>query len=257
MPAEAANTFIAEMPKLPSAGQIALISALAARRDTAAREAVIQAAGSSDKYVAEAAVAALGAVGNAKDVPLLAKIAASDSPTSNDARAAFKLLRGEDVDAAIVAEIGKANPAGQVQLIGALAERDATTDSRHRREADRVRQRRRPKGRHHRLGLLGTETQIPALVGIIKAPKATADAGAAGKALAAIATRVKAKAVAPVTAGLAGASPDAQASLYNALARAGGHEATEHRSSRPPRPATTAPSEPWQVGPSPTPSPRC
>jgi len=225
--AEATAQFAAQLSKLPPDGQAALIDALAARQDPAARQAVLQAAKSANDKVAIAAIAAMGSVGNAQDVDLLvaAASAGGDPPRRTAARASLQRLKGKDVDAALVAALDKADPAGKVQIIGALADRAAAqaapaveklvaSDNAEVRQAAIV-----------AVGALGSEKQIPTLVAALKAAKDTPGTEAADKALATICTRVKAKAVDDLLAGLAGAGPDAQASLYNALARAGGQKA--------------------------------
>ena len=225
--AEATAQFAAQLSKLPPDGQAALIDALAARQDPAARQAVLQAAKSANDKVAIAAVAAMGSVGNAQDVDLLvaAASAGGDPPRRTAARASLQRLKGKDVDAALVAALDKADPAGKVQIIGALADRAAAqaapaveklvaSDNAEVRQAAIA-----------AIGALGSEKQIPTLVAALKAAKDAPGTEAADKALAAICTRVKAKAVDDLLAGLGGASPEAQASLYNALARAGGQKA--------------------------------
>jgi HEAT repeat protein len=225
--AEATAQFAAQLSKLPPDGQAALIDALAARQDPAARQAVLEAAKSANDKVALAAIAAIGAIGNAQDVDLLvvAAVAGSDPPRRTAARASLQQLKGKDVDAALVAALDKADPAGKVQLIGALADRAAAeaapaveklaaSDNAEVRQAAIA-----------AVGTLGSEKQVPALVAILKSAKDAAVTEAADKALAAICTRVKAKAVDDLLAGLAGAGPEAQVSLYNALARSGGQKA--------------------------------
>jgi HEAT repeat protein len=223
--AEATAQFAAQLTKLPPDGQAALIDALAARQDPAARQAVLEAAKSTNDKVAIAAVAAMGSVGNAQDVDLLVAAASAGGDKGAAARASLQRLKGKDVDSALVAALDKADPAGKVQIIGALADRAAAeaapaveklvaSDNAEVRQAAIA-----------AIGVLGTEKQIPALVAALRSAKDAAGIEAADKALAAICTRVKAKAVDDLQAGLSGASPEVQASLYNALARAGGQKA--------------------------------
>jgi HEAT repeat protein len=223
--AEATAQFAAQLTKLPPDGQVALIDALAARQDPAALPAIRDAATSTNDKVAIAAIAAYGAVGGAQDVGLLVAAAAAGSDKAAAARASLQQLKGKDVDDALIAALDKADPAAKVQVIGALADRaaDAAAPAAEKLAASDnadVRQ-----AAIAALGGLGNEKQVPALVAVIRAAKDAAAIEAPDKALAAICIRVKAKAVDDVLAGLAGAGPDAQASLYNALARCGGDKA--------------------------------
>ncbi len=219
--AEATALFAAQLPKLPPAGQAVLIDALAARQDPAARPAVLDAAKSTNENVALAAVAAIGAVGNAKDVDLLVAAACAGGNKGAAARASLQRLKGNDIDAALIATLDKAEPAGKVQIIGALADRaaaEAAPAAEKLAASDNADVR---QAAIAAIGALGTEKQIPTLVAVLKSAKDAATTEAADKALAAICTRVKAQASSAVLAGLTGASPEAQASLYNALARCG------------------------------------
>jgi HEAT repeat protein len=223
--AEATTQFAAQLTKLPPDGQAALIDALAARQDPAALPAIRDAATSSNDKVALAAIAAYGAVGNADCVPTLVKYACAGSDKAAAARASLQQLKGKDVDAALIAALDKAEPAGKVQIIGALADRaaDAAAPAIEKLAASDnadVRQ-----AAIAATGALGSEKQVPTLVAVLKAAKDAPSTEAADKALAAICTRVKAKAADDILAGLTGAGPEAQASLYNALARAGGDKA--------------------------------
>jgi HEAT repeat protein len=223
--AEATARFAAQLTKLPPDGQVALIDALAARQDPAALPAIRDAATNSNEKVAVAALAAYGAVGNADCVPTLVKCACAGGDKAAAARASLQQLKGKDVDPALIAALDKADPPGKVQIIGALADRaaDAAAPAAGKLAASdnaEVRQ-----AAIAALGGLGNEKQVPTLVAVIKAAKDPAAIEAPDKALAAICIRVKAKAVDDVLAGLTGAGPDAQASLYNALARCGGDKA--------------------------------
>src|SRR5579864_3903561 len=82
----ATKLFAAQLPKLDASAQVALLSALADRGDTAARPAVLELlASSAGEKVRAAAIAALGNLGEPADLPLLIK---SLSDKSNAERAA-------------------------------------------------------------------------------------------------------------------------------------------------------------------------
>ena len=221
--AEATVQFAAQLTKLPPDGQVALIAALAARQDPAARQAVLDAGKSTNDKVALAAIAAMGAVGNAQDVgPLVAAAAAGgDPPRRTAARASLQQLKGKDVDPALVAALDKADPAGKVQIIGALADRaaaDAAPAIEKLTFSNDMEVRLAAIGA---IGALGSEKQIPSLVSLLKSIRQSNAIEAIDKALAAICIRVKAKAVDDLVANLAHGSAEAKAILYNALARCG------------------------------------
>ena len=223
--AAATAQFASHLPKLPAAGQVAMLEALAARGDPAARQAVLAAAGSADAGVATAAIAALGAVGSAQDVALLAAAATAGGEKGAAARAGLERLKGKDVNSAIIAELGKAAPAGKVQLIGALAGRSAAEAAGAIEKLAASDNAEVSLAAIAAVGTLGSEKQVPTLVKLLKAAKEAPTREAIDKALSAICTRVKAKAVNDLVAGLGGAGAEAQAILYGALARAGGDKA--------------------------------
>ncbi len=226
IPGAAATTqFASHLPKLSAAGQAAMLEALAARGDPAARQAVLAAAGSDDSKVATAAIAALGAVGSAQDVALLTAAATAGGEQGAAARASLERLKGKGVNAVIITELGKAAPAGKVQLIGALAGRSAAEAAGAIEKLAGSDNAKVSLAAIAAVGALGSEKQVPALVKLLNAAKEAPAREAIDKALAAICTRVKAKAVNDLVAGLSGASADAQAILYGALARAGGDKA--------------------------------
>jgi HEAT repeat protein len=223
---EAAQAFAAALPKLPAAGQVGLLDALAARKDTAARPAVLKAAGSDSPEVKVAAIKALGDVGGAADVQMLAKTAAANAEgTSDAARASLARLRGDDVNRTITSALAGGDAKVKVELIRALAARTASEAapavSRYTRDDDTdVR-----RSAIEALGQLGSERQVSALVAMVKAPKDKADRATLEQALAAICTRVREKATADLVAGIPGADSEAHVVLLNVLGRAGGDEA--------------------------------
>ena len=118
-------TIAQQLPKLPPAGQVQLITALAERAHPAAREAVVAAAKSQDVQISSAGLKGLALLGGGSDVALLARKAAN---TTGDQRAAARQslynMRGDKVDKAIIAQISKADPKTKVELIRAIARRN-------------------------------------------------------------------------------------------------------------------------------------
>jgi HEAT repeat protein len=225
--AEVTKAFAAELPKLPAAGQVGLLDALEARKDPAAREAVLAAAGSDKPEVKAAALRALGAVGGAADVPMLAKTAAAEAATDpgKAARESLARLRGEDINKAVVAALEAGDAKVKVELLGVLAARAASETAPAAAKLagdadDAVR-----RAAIEALGALGDEKQVAPLVAMAKAPKDPKDRPTIEKALIEVCGRVRDKAVEDITAGLAGSDADAHVLLLNALGRAGGAKA--------------------------------
>lgn len=116
-----------QLPELSVVGQLALLGGLVARRDVVARPAVIEATSSKSIPIRIAAIRALGSLGNATTVPLLAELAAKDDPTYRDAaRDALRRLPGKTVDQAILWAIKGAEVGVRCELIRSLASRRAT-----------------------------------------------------------------------------------------------------------------------------------
>jgi HEAT repeat protein len=113
------------LPKLDSHTQAALISALSARGDTDAATAIGKLAQSQSVEVRTAAVKALGQLGDASVLPLLANAAAAAAgdDVQPAARQALLTLHRGDVTAAIVAELPTASKPVQAELSRALAGR--------------------------------------------------------------------------------------------------------------------------------------
>lgn len=93
---------VGALPKLPADAQAGLIAALGARGDRSARDAVVVAAGSDDARVRVAAIGALRALGDSRDIGTLIDALAAPSPNVADAAAATLIaMPGADVDAAL------------------------------------------------------------------------------------------------------------------------------------------------------------
>jgi HEAT repeat protein len=122
----ATKRFAALLPNLPPDAQVGLLGALADRADHTARPAVLEMLKSHDEPVRVAALRALGSLGDAADVPFLGRsLAAAAGPEKAAARDGLVRLRGQAVNAAIVAELKRADPGTRVELIGVLASRRA------------------------------------------------------------------------------------------------------------------------------------
>lgn len=114
----------AHLPNLSAAGQLLLIEALIDRRDVAAVPAITALSRSVDSAVRTASVKALGTLGDASVVSHLLEIAASQQrPQKEAARTSLAQLRGQPVDAALLAMLDKAPTPVRVEIIDILGQR--------------------------------------------------------------------------------------------------------------------------------------
>jgi HEAT repeat protein len=217
---EATKTFAALLPSLEPETQALLVGALADRGDPAAASAVVAATKSEHDAVRTAAFLALGSVGDASSIPLLAQ--AATGPQQDAARWSLVHLQGKDIDAKLMASLGQGEPKVRAEIIRALASRGVTQavvpllktargdDESLRREAIRA------------LGSLTTEAQLPSLVDLLVNPEDAKDRPAAEQAVANALRRVQDPAgrAAPLLAALPKASPEARAALLKLLSRA-------------------------------------
>ena len=117
-----------ELPNLSARGQVQLLSALADRGDKAALPAVVTAAKAEDESVRIAALKAIGELGDAGSVKLLATAAAkSRGDEQKAAQESLYRLSGPDVDKTVLAEFASAEPQVLVELIRAIGERNITS----------------------------------------------------------------------------------------------------------------------------------
>lgn len=121
---EATKAFAKELPNLPALSQVQLLSALAERGDRAALPAVVEAANAKDESVRLASLKALGQLGDASSVTLLAQTAASTKGEQQKAACeSLYQLRGSDVDEAILTSIPQAEAGTKIELIRSVGER--------------------------------------------------------------------------------------------------------------------------------------
>ncbi len=222
---EATKAFADAMGKLPPVGQVAMLNALAARGDDAARPAVLQAAKSDNEDVAKAAVEALGSVGSAEDVGFLAETAAKGGPAAGNARNSLAQLPGKAVDDKIVSAMSAADEKVKVELLGALAARVANEKVGKVQELASVDNADVRRAAIEAMASLGGIKQVPVLVAMAKKPTDGGDRGSIEKALTAICSRVRGEAAEDLVAGLKGADADAKVLLLKALGRTGGKAA--------------------------------
>ena len=122
---EVTEALAKELPGLPAASQVQLLAVLGDRGDKAALDAVVVAAKAADGSVREAALKAVGQLGDASTVMLLAETAAAvKGAEQKAARESLYRLRGEGIDEAVLAGIGKAGAKAKVELITSLGRRN-------------------------------------------------------------------------------------------------------------------------------------
>lgn len=169
--------FVASLlASMPPDGQELVLETLGERGDGTAMPEVIASAQSGNAGVRAAACAALGTVGDASVVTLLARAAASGSDAEQlAARASLVQLKGGDVDGTLVRLTSGSEPKVAVECVRALAGRRATAriedlrrlatgpDATVRREAIRA------------LGILTDARNLPELVGLIAGLKGAED----------------------------------------------------------------------------------
>ena len=163
----------AELFKLPPYAQALLIGALTVRGDTAVRPEIVKAAASPSPEVRTAAVRALGKIGDEGCTMVLCKaVAEGKSPAEKQAAVnSLQVLPGEKVNATLLAFMKTAEPPVRVALIDTLAIRKATGSVK-----DLLAQANGPDASVRAaaakaLGQLASASDLPALVGLIVAPK--------------------------------------------------------------------------------------
>ncbi len=123
---ETTEGFAEQLPKVSSAVRVLLLNALAARGDSAALSRVEQASDGFDRSVRTAALKAMGRLGNASSVKLLAeKASGNEDDEQAAARESLNMLRGDDVDLEMIRQLTGADAKVRVELIQGLTARGA------------------------------------------------------------------------------------------------------------------------------------
>ncbi len=227
---EATKAFAAALPSIAPAGQVVLIETLAARGDVAAKPAILALVKSDNEAVRIAAIKAIGSLGNASDITLLADLAAKTGPERDAARQAIARVRGADADEAILGLVAKAPPEMRAELLKALGARRAVSvvpallDMAAKDDQETVR-----CAALDALGLLAADKDFPALVNRLVAAKTDAEREAAKKAMGDTAVRMKSRdnCAAPLLAAMEKANPATKVILLSALTRIGGSKTLE------------------------------
>ena len=121
--AEAAKSLAGGLAKLPPAGQVALLDALAARRVKSAQPAALVLVNSGEESVKLAAMHAIGSVGDSSAVPMLLEAIKGGGTVGDAARGSVERLLGADVDQKLVALMKDAKDSAQRNLLIEILER--------------------------------------------------------------------------------------------------------------------------------------
>ncbi|UCC98441.1 MAG: HEAT repeat domain-containing protein [Phycisphaerales bacterium] len=193
MPGEQVTEALArELPNLSGAGQVQLLSALGDRADVAALPAVVAAAESQNPSVRIAALRALGQLGDASSVDLLARAAAAGSGNEQKAaRASLYRLRGAQVDQVIVAAIPEAKAETKVELIRSVGQRNIRAGVgallKTARDADRTVRTESLRT----LKIVAGPENLPVLVELLMSAQSSSDRNEAQKTVVAVAHKIE------------------------------------------------------------------
>ncbi len=226
--AELTARYAAALPTLSADGQVALVRALAGRRDAAAHPAVVQATHCTEKSIQVAAIKALATLGNAGDVAgLTALMAGDDTDVAGTARATLATIEGAAVDAAIAASLTAAPAAVQAKLLDLLLDRRAEQALPMAAEQVRCGDAGVRQAALRTLAALGTKDHVALMITAIDtAPDATGRSDAEN-ALGSLCARCGDDALPLVINAMGCSKVESRTSLLRAIGRAGGAKALE------------------------------
>lgn len=215
LPADQDTRYFAEqLPSLPAPGQVALIDALAFRRDTSVRPFIRAGLKGQKTTVRQACIRTLGAMGGQADVLPLATLATSrPSPEGELALQSLMRLPGDQIDRHICSELSSVSPELRVSLIDALVLRNASSS------VDAVYPFLRDESAPVRLAALetlrafGTEAHLPDVLYVRFKATEQQEIRAAEKVLTSLCNKHGAKCTPAILAGYRQAKPDVKASL--------------------------------------------
>ncbi|MCK4750848.1 MAG: HEAT repeat domain-containing protein, partial [Bacteroidales bacterium] len=121
------DILLKDLPDLPTASRIHLISAVAAKGDLSFRKKILEATSEEIQDVRTAAIRALGYIGKPEDVIFLAKLANEKRGTEQElARQSLSILRGTGVNESIIGGISESEAGIKAELIRCTGERNIT-----------------------------------------------------------------------------------------------------------------------------------
>jgi len=227
---EGTAAIVTLMPKVAAADQATIIAVLGRRGDASGKPAVLEAVKNADAGIRTAAYGALGSLGGAAEIGLLAEAAAKGADAESDAaRMALVQLRGQDINTAMAAAVAnaKGDPKARAELLKAVAARKAVeaapavltatgdADGTVRLESIKA------------MESIGTEQSLPALIAVLVKTQVGDEQQAGEKSLLAICARAAGKdaCLQAVMGALPGAKMPARGSLIKALGKFGGPKA--------------------------------
>jgi len=191
---EATKALAKELPSLSAVSQVQLLSALGDRGDAAALPAVVTAVKSKDQSVRIAALKAVGQLGDASSVGLLAQTAAATRGTEQKAaRESLYRLRGPKVDGAVLAGITKAEPKTKVELIKSAGERNISAGVSVLLKTAKDSNRKVRVESFKVLKIVAGPEHLPALVELLLSLRSSSEANEAQKMVAAVAHKIEDK----------------------------------------------------------------
>ena len=212
------TAYIQSLYQLPSAGQAALIDALAVRGERAAAPTVRTFAGSSNANVREAALKSLGKIGDASDVLLLAQVAARGQGEEHRiARQSLLELEGPEVNRQIVESIQNDDRQVRVELINSLVARIATSATKDIRQFINDSDQKVRLAALKALGELGGQTEVVRIIDFLNERENDKDRSGALSALRSICGRLGKESADSILAGLRKASKTNRIDLLSLL----------------------------------------
>jgi HEAT repeat protein len=180
-----------ELPNLSVMSQVRLLSALGDRGDPAALPAVVTATKAKDESVRVAALKALGELGDASSVTLLAQAAAGTRGAEQKAaRESLYRLRGPKINETILANIPSSEPRARVELIRSTSERNIAAGVKALLKTTQDSDRKVRLESFKALKTVAGEKDLPALVNALIGVQSEADRREAEKTVAAVAHKI-------------------------------------------------------------------
>ncbi len=124
---DALQTIVVDRQDLPVPSHVLLLSALRLRGDRTFASVALNAATSKDPAIAEAGIAAAGALADSQALPILLPIAIGEGPLADNAWRAMEILRGPEVEADLTQIlIRQEQPDHRIRLVRILTARHAS-----------------------------------------------------------------------------------------------------------------------------------
>jgi len=225
---EVTRALVALQERLSGDKRVLALQVLGKRGDPAGMPALTAAAQSGEKPVRLAAIRALPELGlTAALAPLSQLMADGDSEIAKAAQEALAALPGEAVDSAVAAMLASSHVPQRLIAIELIGRRRLTTCVPALIQAVADSEAAVRPAAWKRLGELSSTAHLPALLGLLLKASNASDRDAAEQAVSAVCARSAdpAACATQVIAPLAGAQPEAKASLLRVLTSVGGAEA--------------------------------